>query len=180
MQKKTIQFYQNKGFDMLKLGCTLPNLENICLLKSTNFSFYPFCELDKELCEKFRENMTGGPSIGFSRKTVFDKIFIRNSSNVCKSIVGICASQLFPFSMCQDMPTGLYTRCEFDNDMQKFKARHNRNCNFEIMVMSFYQETRPKCKIETFFLSGKQKKNDCFNVDVYCDHCKTMFEAMGC
>ena len=48
------------------------------------------------------------------------------------------------------------------------------------MVMSFYQESRPECKIESFFRSGKQKKIDCFNVDGYCDHCKTVFEAMGC
>ena len=25
-----------------------------------------------------------------------------------------------------------------------------------------------------------KKKIDCFNVDGYCDHCKTVFEAMGC
>ena len=60
--------------------------------------------------------------------------------------------------MCQDMPTGLYTRWEFDTEMQKFKARHNRTRNFENMVMSVYQESRPACKIESFFTSGKQKK----------------------
>ena len=60
--------------------------------------------------------------------------------------------------------------------MQKFKARRNRTRNFENMAMSFYQETRPECKIESFFT----KKIDCFNVDSYCDHCKTVFEAMGC
>ena len=37
---------------MLKLACTLPNLANICLHKSTNYKFYPFCESDKDLCEK--------------------------------------------------------------------------------------------------------------------------------
>ena len=42
--QKMIQFYHNKGIDMLKLGCTLPNLQtaNICLHKSKNFKFYPF------------------------------------------------------------------------------------------------------------------------------------------
>ena len=178
--QKMIQFYHNKGIDMLKLGCTLPNLANICLHKSTNYKFYPFCESDKDLCEKIREDMTGGPSIVFTRKAVVDETFIRDSSNICNSIVGIDASQLYPYSMCQDMPTGLYTRWEFDTDMQKFKARHNRTRNFENMVMSFYQESRPECKIESFFTSGKQKKIDCFNVDGYCDHCKTVFEAMGC
>ena len=68
--------------------------------------------------------MTGGSSIVFTRKAVVDETFIRSSSNACKSIVGIDASQLYPFSMC-DLPTGLYTRWEIDTDMQKFKARHN-------------------------------------------------------
>ena len=64
--------------------------------------------------------------------------------------------------------------------MQKFKARHNRSRNFENMVMSYYQETRPECRIESFHTSGNQKKIDCFNVDGYCNHCKTVFGAMGC
>ena len=69
--------------------------------------------------------MTGGPFIVFTRKAVVDETFIRNSSNVCKLIVGVDASHLYPFSNCQEMTTGLYTRWEFDTDMQKFKARHN-------------------------------------------------------
>ena len=32
--QKMIEFYQNKGIDKLKLGCTLANLANICLHKS--------------------------------------------------------------------------------------------------------------------------------------------------
>ena len=82
--------------------------------------------------------------------------------------------------MCQDMPTGLYTRWELDTDMQKFIARHNQSRIFENMVMSFHRKTRPDCKIEIFFTSGKKKKIDCFNVDGYCDQYKTVFEAMGC
>ena len=34
--QKMIQFYHNKGIDMLKFGWTLPNLANICLHNSTN------------------------------------------------------------------------------------------------------------------------------------------------
>ena len=34
--QKMIEFYHNKGIDMLKLGCTLPILANICLHKSTD------------------------------------------------------------------------------------------------------------------------------------------------
>ena len=153
-----IQFYHNKEIDMLNLDCTLPNLANKCPHKSTNYKFYPFCESDKDLCEKIREDMTGGPSIVFTRKAVADENFISNSSNVCKSIVGIDASQLYPFSMWQDMPTGLYTRWELDTDMQKFIARHNQSRIFENMVMSFHQETRPECKAESFSHLEKRKK----------------------
>ena len=108
--QKMIGFYHNKGIDVLKLGCTLPILANICLHKLTDSKFYPFTESDEDLLEKIREDMVGGPSIFFTRKAVVDETFIRKSSNLCKSIVGIDASQLYPYSICQPMPTGLYTR----------------------------------------------------------------------
>ena len=40
--QKMIAFYHAEVIDMLKLGCTLPNLANICLHKSTDAKFYPF------------------------------------------------------------------------------------------------------------------------------------------
>ena len=45
--------------------------------------------------------MTSGPSIVFTQKALVDETFIRNPSNICKSIVGIDANQLYPFSMCE-------------------------------------------------------------------------------
>ena len=50
--QKMIKFYHDKVIDMLKLGCTHPNLANICLHKSTILKFYPFFEEDKDLCDK--------------------------------------------------------------------------------------------------------------------------------
>ena len=70
--QKMIAFYHDKDIDMLKLGCTLPNLANICLHKSTDTQFYPFTEGDKGLLEKIREDHVGGPSIVFTRKAVVD------------------------------------------------------------------------------------------------------------
>ena len=124
--------------------------------------------------------MTTETSIVFIRKAVVDETVVKSSSNICESIVAIVACQLYWFSMCQDMLTGLLTRLEFDTVMQKFRARHNRSRNKETTIMSFYQEQTPQCKIESFFLCGKQKELDCFNMDGYCDHCKSVFEAMGC
>ena len=94
--QKLIEFYHNKGIDMLKLGLTLPNLANLCLHKSTDSKVYPFTESDKELLEKIGEDMVRSPSIVFTCKVVVIESFIRKSSNLCKSIVGIDASQLYP------------------------------------------------------------------------------------
>ena len=133
--QKMVDFYHNKGIDMLKLGCTLPNLANICLHKSTTAKFYPFTESDKDLPEKIHESMVGGPSIVFTRKAVLDETFIQDSTNLCKNFVGIDASQLYPFSMCQAMPTGLYTRWELDLESGNFKPRQNKMRSFENMVL---------------------------------------------
>ena len=43
--------------------------------------------------------MVGGPSIVFARKAVVDENFIRKSSNLCKSLVGIDADQICPYSV---------------------------------------------------------------------------------
>ena len=178
--QKMMEFYYNKGFDMLKLGCTLHNLPNICLHKSTNKNFYPFVEADKDLYDKIRDDMTGGPPIVFTRKAAVDQTCIRNSESICKSIVGLDDSQLYPFSKCQEMPTGLYTRWEFDSDSQKFKARQNKSMRFENMFMSYIQSQRPNCTIESYYTTGTQQKIDCFNIDGFCALCKTISEAMGC
>ena len=90
--QKTIEFYHNKGIDKLKLGCTLPNLANVCLHNSTDLKFYPFTESDEDLLEKIRKGMVGGPSIVFTREAVVVETFIRKSSNLCKSVVDIDAS----------------------------------------------------------------------------------------
>ena len=178
--KNMLVFYHKKGIDMLKLGCTLLNLANICLHQSTNAKFYPFTETDEEFLQKVREDMVGGLSIVFTRKTVVDETFIRNSGNICKSIVGIDSSQLYPYSMCQPMPTGLYTRWENDTESNRFTPQQNKSRNFENIVMLFFQRQRPDCKIESLYTTGTKKKIDCFQADVFCAHCNTLFEAMGC
>ena len=79
--QKMLVFYQKKGIDMLKRERTLPNLANICLHKSTSANFYPFTETDKVL-QINREDMVGGPSIVFTRKTVVDEIFSGIEENI--------------------------------------------------------------------------------------------------
>ena len=48
------------------------------------------------------------------------------------------------------------------------------------MVLSYFQQSQPGCKIESNVTTGRQNKIDCFSVDGICYHCNTVFEAMGC
>ena len=147
-----------KGIDMLKLWCTLPNWANICLHKSTSTKFYPFTETDKDLLQKIREDMVGGPSIVLTRKVVADETFIRKSGNIFKSIIGIGARQLYLYSMCQPMLRGLYTQWEYGTESNKLEPHQNKSRNFENMVMSYFQRQRLDCKKEIFYTTGTQKK----------------------
>ena len=81
---KTADFHHNKRIGLFKLGCILPSLAISSLHKSNPAKFYPFTEGDMDLLGKIREDMVGGPSIVFTRKTVVDKTFIRVSKNMCK------------------------------------------------------------------------------------------------
>ena len=82
--------------------------------------------------------------------------------------------------MCQPMPTGLYTRWEYDFETKRLKARQNKSRSFENMVLSSFQRSRPDCKFENNVTTRGQNKIDCFSVDGICYHCNTVFEAMDC
>ena len=78
------------------------------------------------------------------------------------------------------MPTGLYTRWDYNAESNRFKPQEKKSRNFENMVMSYSQRQRPVCKNESLYTTGTPKKFDCFKVDDFGAHCNTVFEAMGC
>ena len=78
------------------------------------------------------------------------------------------------------MPSGLYTRWDFDSETSRCTPRQNKTRSFENVIMSYFQRTRPECETESFFTTGRQKQIDCFSVDGFCSHCNTVFEAVAC
>ena len=72
-------------------------------------------EADKQMLEKNWEDLASRLSVVFTRKAVVDECFIRKSANICKSIIGIVASQLNGYLMCQPMPIGLYSPRDIDS-----------------------------------------------------------------
>ena len=101
--------------------------------------------------KKFEKASLVGPLSFLHAKPVVDETFIRKSTNICKSIVGIDASQLYTYSMCQPISAGLYTRWGIDSETSRFTPRQNKTRSFEKIVMSFFQHTKPDCKIESFY-----------------------------
>ena len=165
---------------MLRLRCTLPSLATICLYKSTTAKFYPSTENDKGLLEKRWENMVGGPSIVFTRIAVVEKTFIADSTNWCRTFVGIVASQLYPLSMCQATLTGLCTRWDLDSGFDEHARHQSKTRSFENIIMSYFQQVRLQCKMESFYTRGTLKKIDAHSADRFCGHCNTVFEAIRC
>ena len=164
--QKTIASYHNRDIDMSTLGCTLPNVANNCLHEFTEF--YPFTEADEELFEKIREHVVAGPSVVLTRKATVDDTFSRKSMNKSIPIVGIDSSQRYSYSTCPLMPTGLYRRWDLDPHTIRFTSRQNKTRIFENMVMSCFQRSRPDCKIESLYTTGRQKIIACFGADGFC------------
>ena len=82
--------------------------------------------------------------------------------------------------MCQPIPFGLYTLWDIGSETNRFTLRQNETRSFENVVMSYFQRTKPECKINSFYTTGRQKKIDRFGVDGFCSPCDIVFEAMGC
>ena len=78
------------------------------------------------------------------------------------------------------MPTGFYKRFEFDPDLQRVKRRQIKSRNSQNMVISYFQQMRPDCTIESYCTTGTQRRIDCFNANGFCGHCNAVFEAVDC
>ena len=95
--KKMIAFYHDKDMDILKFGCNLPNLANICLHRPTVVKFYAITELAKNLLEKHREDVVGGPSIVFTRKVVVVvELFFENQQTYANLLLGLTLANYSP------------------------------------------------------------------------------------
>ena len=158
---KKIEPYHRRGFFTVKLGCTLSTIAIICRNKKVNIKFYLFTKTDKNLLEFIREPMLGGHSIFFNRKICSrwnfntEPINLFQSTNLCKSIVGIDASQLYHYAMCQPMLTGLYKSREYGSDTQRITWLPNKSRSFETIISLYFQKSQPNCRIESNFITGR-------------------------
>ena len=81
--------------------------------------FFPFDKADFLHDTYIRQNLTDGPSIIFTRYAKTTENCRIDSRNICNTVIGIDASQLYPYSTMKDMPTGPYLIWEYSNGSKK-------------------------------------------------------------
>ena len=101
--------------------------------------------------ERNREDAVDDPSFFCTRKAIVVETFSLKPTNICKSIVAIDASELYPYSMCQPMSSRLCTRWDLDPETNRLPHWHNN---------PIFTEQDLKVKVKAFLqLADKRKMN---------------------
>ena len=74
------------------------------------------------------------------------------------------------------MLTGLDTRYDLDSNKSSHKPRE-KSPNSQV---SFSKNEIKMTETESFYTTGRLKKNDFVSVNGFCSHCNTVFGAMDC
>ena len=105
MQKR-IEFHHNKGIDMLKVGCALPNSANICLHKSTDSKFYPFTEWNKDCLRRYEKIWLAVLLLSLHVRRWWVKLIYPNHQT--------CANHLLVSKLVSFIPTRYANQCQLD------------------------------------------------------------------
>ena len=91
-------------------------------------------------------------------RKVLSKNLLRDSTQYCKTIIGIDATDFHPHSLCHVMPAGLYLSWKQNNESDKFMQRQSRTIKFENIVIFYLQKIRPQCEVERVYRRGIEEK----------------------
>ena len=142
--QKTIAFYHDKDIDMLKLGCTLPNLANLCLHKSTDAKFYPFTEADKDLLEKFEKMLLVVHLSFLHAKQLLMKLLYESLQTYANLLLGLMPANYTP-TQCVNPCPPVFIRV---------------GISIQKPVDSYLDKTRPGAlKIWSCLISNEQDQN---------------------
>ena len=121
---KQFAFYQQQNIDMFKDGISVPGLTLLYLFNDlpSNTFFTVFNQTNSDLHQLVKDNIVGGPAIIFHRYHEKDITKIRDGE-LCRSIVGYDANDLYLWALMQDMPTGWYTRRREENQFRPQQAQ---------------------------------------------------------
>ena len=152
-----VAFYRERDIDVeacLKITNYGQHLSSqVCRCK-----IFSFTEGYKYISANFREDFAAGSSIVFQCKAVVVETLHQKSTNKCKPFVGIDAVQTNPHLMYQPMSIGLYTHWDVHTRTKRITSRQSQTRSFENLVKSFSKLSRPDCKIEILYTTGRRNE----------------------
>ena len=105
--------YRARGVDPFKDAQSCPGISRHLIFRrgrEQDGVFAVLSDHDKDLHKTFRQNVCGGPSIIFTRSMESGKTLLRDGPEVCQSVQGFDASNLYGAVLNHDIPTGPYIR----------------------------------------------------------------------
>ena len=95
-KQKKFAYYHDKDINMLKLRCTLPNLDKICLHQSTDAKFHPFTEGDTDLSENFVKMLLVVHLSFLHAKQLLMKLLLENLQTYANLLLGLKPANYIP------------------------------------------------------------------------------------
>ena len=164
---------------MFKRGYILLVIANTCVHKSTTAKICRFTESDKDILEKVRKDMVGGPSIVFTRKALVAETFVRIHQTGAKPLSEL---MLVSFILCLCVKQCLLVRTRDGSQIRnlvnltRVKATRGVSKTWYCQIFS-ESDHIVKWKVS---MQRVHRKKAAYSVDGVCGHYKTVFEAMGC
>ena len=178
--QKMIAFYHDKGIHMLKLGCTLPNLANICLHQSTNANSIPSQKEIRNYWKNFEKISMVDHLLFLQAKQLLTKLFSESPQTFANLLLRLMPTNSTCTRCVNPCPpvfirVGISIQKPVDSHLGKTRpvALKIWSClvfNVQDLIVKFRAST----------LQADRRKKNCFSVDGFCSHCNTVFEAMGC
>ena len=178
--EKQIEFYRGLGLDMLKDSVGIPGLTLRYMFKilPRDAYFGLLGEKHKDLHNVIRANLTGGPSIVFSREQIRGETLIRNKYDPVQCVEGYDANSLYLWALSQNMPTRHGIRRRKANG---FKAEPiNRRDEMSRQWLA-WMEKKHSITLTHKFNSGERRLGKRgIPVDGWCEETKTAYNFHGC
>ena len=178
--------YHQQGFSMFKDAISLPKLTQKIIFKPLKKDYFVrFGKPHKHLFKDLRANLTGGPSIIFTRHHEKGKTRIRNGPAICQAVDGFDCNAMYLWATGLPQCTGPYCYRRKDENYKKHSKRKEkgdyiRYSQMAINWLDWIQKTRR--------IAIRHAENNCngemrienMYVDGFCKETNTVFEFFGC
>ena len=122
--EKMSQVYHAQGLNIFKDAISLPRLTQKLIFSSLQDDYFTtFSKTHQHIYTDLRQNLTGGPSIVFTR--LMGKGRIMNNDQICQKIVGYDCNSMYLWALGLAQPTGSYRLREKSQGFQKHSKKRN-------------------------------------------------------